>query len=90
MNYSFVFQTRSDKFASAALRLGPGSCSGFARFYAVLAEQERAIELEQDRCVKVALRDTPQEDAWMNEGGAGEKPDDVDQDSAHLNSRLLS
>jgi hypothetical protein len=71
MRHSITFQMRSDKFAEAAQRLGPGGgLSGFARFYAMLASQERAIELEDDRLLDVALRDAPQEDAWQNEGGA--------------------
>ncbi len=68
MRYANLFQARSDKFAAAALRLGPGGgLSGFARFYAVLAEQERAIEVDEDRMK--AHRDTAQEAAWVNEGG---------------------
>jgi hypothetical protein len=72
MRHSLTFQMRSDKFAEAAERLGPGGgLSGFARFYAMLANQERTIELEDDRLLDVALRGAPQEDASRDEDGAG-------------------
>lgn len=82
MRHSIAFQNRSDEFAEAAERLGPGGgLSGFARFYAMLASQERAIEIEDDRVLGLALRDAPQEEAWQNEGGAANERIDDDRDS---------
>jgi hypothetical protein len=85
MRHSITFQMRSDKFAEAAQRLGSGGgLSGFARFYAMLASQERAIELEDDCVLGLARRDAPQEDAWQNEGGAA---NDLDGDEDYRGLR---